>query len=174
MQGQYALGLLPAQGSRARDKLVSMIERLRAEHDTDSFEPHVTLIVVSNASEAEVRWKTQQLTEKARPFQISLGELGSNGTYFQMLFAKALLSEELHQLNEQAQELFGKRELYFPHLSLVYGDLLPHDVELLKSLVENELGDPLSTEFEVTGIELWHTDAEVNHWRHLETYPFSR
>lgn len=67
---------------------------------------------------------------------------------------------------------------YFPHLSLLYGDLKDEDKKMAKDLAEEKFGDILlNSEFVVPNLSLWTTDTEdklLTSWKKVAEFPLQR
>lgn len=84
----YSLWFVPDVESDVHRKLSGCIEEIAKSYRTPNFVPHVTLLGGVCGREKDIRAKTENLASFLIPYEIDLGEIGSNGTYFQILFLK--------------------------------------------------------------------------------------
>jgi len=168
----YSLWLVPDTNSEAYRALARCIADISKKYQTPDFVPHATLLGSVGNTEKDMRAKTQELAGELAPYEIRLDEIGSNRTYFQILFSKIEQTEAVMRANTIAQKVFViDQGTYLPHLSLAYGDLSPEQIALLKQLLERDLIP--GTKFIVREIELWHTEGEVGDWCNVSTFPFN-
>lgn len=168
----YSLWLVPDTKSEALRVLAQHIADIAKKHQTPNFVPHATLLGGVDGTEADMRAKTQELAEKLAPYDIRLCGVGSNGTYFQILFSKIDETVPVMHANVVAQQVFGvDKGVYFPHASLAYGDFSPEQISALKQQLTE--GKPVSgMSFLVQEIELWRCKGEVQEWYKVAAFPF--
>ena len=167
----YSLWLMPERNTKTYSFLDQLIRNLAARYQTPIFNSHITLLGGINDNEQNVREKTQLLAEKLTPYEIQLDEIGTNKTYFQILFYKIKPTHSALNANDIARKVFGiNKEKYFPHLSLAYGDLTSEQVFVLKQIVTqyNQISEIC---FEIKTIELWRTEGAVEKWRKIAIFP---
>jgi 2'-5' RNA ligase len=153
-------------------ELARCIATLAEKQGTPHFTPHSTLIGGLVGEEQPVIEKTQQLSEMLEPYEITLGELGSNGIYFQIFFSKIDETPQLMSSNRLAQDVFETDSgIYFPHFSLAYGDFTPQQVQQLQDEVGKLNFSIKGSTFMVQEIELWKTEGTVNDWRKIKSFP---
>lgn len=163
----YSLWLLPHQEKPLTHRLNMTIEALAAIYNTPVFPAHVTLINDVPLDEATMIMRTRELARAFPPFRIDFHELGSNETYFQILFAVAEPQVCLWSANQRTRSVFGvDRPPYVAHMSFAYGDLNPHEVNSLMQRLQAELELPLKIVFPV--LELWNTAGPICNWRCIQ------
>lgn len=168
----YSVFLVPPMESALHVELKSCIDEIAEAKGTPSFIPHTTLIGGVVGDERDIVSRFETLAKSLQQFDIKLGELGSNGTYFQMLFSKVDPTESVMRSNLRAQEIFGMNGgNYFPHLSLAYGDFQPQEVQEIQTDLLDRMRVPIGGRYTVQEIELWNTDGEVPVWRRISTLP---
>lgn len=169
----YSLWLVPDIKSEVYRALAQCIADIAKEHQTPNFIPHATLLGGVDGNEESILDKTRKLAEMIAPYEIQLGEVGSNGIYFQILFSKVEQTEAVMRANIVAQKVFvvdkGK---YFPHASLAYGDFSPETVAVLEQQLVEHRHLITGKKFLVRDIELWRTEGEVKDWYRVDTFPF--
>lgn len=170
----YSVFLVPPQESLLYTELRTCINEIAEAKGTPSFIPHTTLIGGMVGDEKGAIERTKLLSKSLRQFDIRLGDLGSNGIYFQMLFSKVDPTESVMHSNQRAQEIFGMNSgKYFPHLSLAYGDFQPQEVQEIQTNILNRKRMLIGGRYTVQEIELWNTDGEVPAWRKIATFPIT-
>ena len=128
----YALWLVPS--SPERDTAVDVIQDLiKAQPESPAFDPHVTLLhPISKSIPIEKITTTlqniaQSLDLRAKPLWLNLGPAQGGTFYYQSVLAPVNLKSDdtLSGLRSACEEAFDLKNLkpYFPHLSLLYGDL---------------------------------------------------
>lgn len=166
----YSLWLTPDICSEAYTKYSSCIASIADRYGTPRFLPHVTLLGGVQGSEKDLYDRAWRLAERLAPYEIALDRIGSNGVYFQILFLEVVQTGPVMQTNVQAQQIFGVTGgVYFPHLSLAYGDF---SEEILENL-RKELTGMQTPAFVVHRFELWHTEGPVENWCKVDNYPFA-
>src|SRR3989338_9015983 len=134
----YSLWLVPDTNSEAYRALARCIADISKKYQTPDFVPHATLLGSVGNTEKDMRANTQELAGELAPYEIRLDEIGSNRTYFQILFSKIEQTEAVMRANTIAQKVFViDQGTYLPHLSLAYGDLSPEQIALLKQMQIN-------------------------------------
>lgn len=170
----YALGLVPERGTETYTFLDRLIRDVATQYQTPVFDPHVTLLSSVEGDEQDIREKTRILAASLEPFEVQLGEVGSNGTYFQILFSRIEQTSAVMSANTTAQKEFAvDRGTYFPHLSLAYGDLSNEQVGALQQFVAQ--GNQITgMHFLARGVELWRTEGVVEDWGRVALFPFGK
>lgn len=167
----YSLWLVPDFGSEVYRMLEQQITDVANKYQTPNFLPHVTLLGGLVGDEKSLCDKTQKLAETLNPYEIKLGEVGSNGTYFQVLFSKVEQTKAVIDANSLAQDIFEvDKATYFPHLSLAYGDFSLEEVALLKREITQD-NFAVGKSFLAREIELWRTEGVVQDWYKVATFP---
>lgn len=104
------------------------------EPDSHSFEPHVTLLHPISTSRpldeitTTLREVVRGLPGGAKPLKLELKPADKGTFYFQSVLAPIQPSEQLLALRRGMEDVFPgpwKDKTYFPHLSLLYGDISP-------------------------------------------------
>lgn len=146
------------------------IKRLARELKTVPFEPHITVVGGFEVDVEEASGVALRLAALRQPFSVKLTGIDVANEHFR---AASLLVEptpSLAALHDAVETALGvDRELYQPHMSLIYGDL---DHETKRKAVEN-LDLPLPLEITVDRLALWATDPQlVVGWREVASLPF--
>lgn len=165
---KYALWLRPF--GDAAFELKQRIKKLSARYDTPFFEPHVTLLSGLRRGETELTQLTDTLGGSMLPFTVELTKAGYRDHYFQSLFIHVKKTKPLIDAQQTAERLFGCRtdESYFPHLSLMYGDVL----ETEKSKIINIMGKSFYMDFPVHSLLLIKTEGSVSDWKKIHSAEF--
>lgn len=129
-EADYALWLVPA--SPERESTIDVIQSLiGSESDSPAFDPHVTLLhpIAKTIPIEEITTKlqniAQQLDLRATPLWLDLQPAQAGTFYYQSVLAPVVPNDTLSALRSACQESFEQQgsKVYFPHLSLLYGDL---------------------------------------------------
>jgi 2'-5' RNA ligase len=165
---KHALWLRPF--GDASFALKERINKLSKKFDTPVFEPHITLLSGLRRGKTELIQLTDTLAGVLSPFSVQLTEAGYRDHYFQSLFVQVKESSCFIAAQETAEKLFGctTDEQYFPHLSLMYGNIKQQ--EKLKLL--NTMNNHFQIQFPVHSILLIKTEGEVNDWKKIHSAEF--
>ena len=165
----YHLFFMPS--GELADNLQHIINEFSKKYQGPIFKPHITLLGgISGAYEGEVVAKTKQLAGMMKPFEIELGEVGVQDTYFRALYCKAKLSPQIEDCYRKAMEIFGVQDLnaYVPHLSLFYGNNLQSE----KDQMIASLKLPPDMKFWVDRVYLYRTEGRAENWVEVGEYAF--
>lgn len=162
----YSIWLIP-EGEVCQN-LAKIIFQLSKKYSTPLFEPHVTLIGSIRSPEEEVILKTSQLATFIPPYKIQLTNWGYFDEYTRCLFLKVRESEEVMKANLKAREIFNRRNdpSYFPHLSLIYGNLSRQ----IKKEIIGQVGGDFKVSFSVKSLHLFSTKGEVKAWHRVKEF----
>jgi 2'-5' RNA ligase len=166
---KHALWLRPF-GDTAFE-LKQRIKRLSSEFETPVFDPHITLLKGLRGSETELIQLTDTLAASLSPFMVELTELGYRDHYYQSLFYRVKRTHELITVQDIAERLFGfnRDEEYFPHLSLMYGNIEGHKKRALISTMDQSV----NITFPVHSLLLIKTNGGVQEWEKIHTAEFN-
>jgi 2'-5' RNA ligase len=150
--------LLPRE---AHERFQSLIAKLSARLGTPLFEPHITLLGGLTGSEEALRRQTRALAGATAPFEVRLLEVGCLDEYYRCLFVKIALSRALQEVHAVARHFFDQSldADFFPHLSLVYGNL----EEKEKENIQNDIGGDFNENLRLDELGLYDTSGPV--WR---------
>lgn len=114
---------------------------------------------------------TAQLATLISPLKIQLANLDYSDQYYRCLFIEVAKAAPILQANLKAREIFKKESdpKYFPHLSLLYGNLSPK----LKDLIIKGLGRKFNKNFSIKSLHLFSTAGEVRHWHRVKEFALS-
>ena len=170
----YSLWLVPKRDTEAYALLDQLIRDAAAQYRTPVFGPHATLQGGIEGAERDVRERACLLAGELSPYEITLGEIGSNGIYFQILFFKVDRTPSVLNANALARKVFGMdKGDYSPHISLAYGDLSKNQVDTLQQFIAQERAIE-GTRFMAESIELWYAEGAIEEWYRVETFPFRK
>lgn len=162
----YALWIIP-EGA-AYSLTDGYIAKLSEAYRLPKFEPHVT--VLSGMREPELP-ALRILAGSLAPFRIRLASQPEYlDEFFRCLFLKAYETPELIEAFSKVCKAFGYEErIYFPHLSLAYGDL---PVQTKHEMIQT-LGEIPEIEFEAGQLSLINASTEmpVSDWKVVERFP---
>jgi 2'-5' RNA ligase len=164
----YALWLQP-NGDIAC-KLQEKIKKLSQKYDTPIFAPHVTLVSSLEASETEMISLTKTLASSLHPVELVLTKAGWQSDYYKSIFIHIQNNGELKWMYKTACQLFDlpDAEPYFPHLSLLYGNIELNE----KERILNIIGREFYLRFSVNSIALMRIEEDPEEWKKIETAVF--
>jgi hypothetical protein len=154
-----SLWLLP-QGP-IREDLRALIATLARETSGPAFEPHVTLLSGIEATADGLRDGLGALAADLPDLQLGQPVVGD--TRHQCVLLPVEPAEALLPLRHRAEALFAKpRAPFFPHLSVVYGDLPAAARHALcaDARLRSFSGRPLR----LSSIAPWRTDGPEERW----------
>jgi len=159
---RYALWLLLPPDAHARFQ--ALIARFSERLGTLLFEPHITLLGGLTGNEEELRRRTRVLAGALAPFEVRLLEAAWLDEFFRCLFVEIALSRALREAHEAAKDAFDQRveATFYPHLSLVYGDL----AERKKENIVDEIGRYFDETVRIEELALYETGGPE--WRCIE------
>ena len=130
----YSIWLIP----KTNDKITlsRIINKFSDYYNTPKFEPHITILGGFLAKETESIKNLKFLSKKIPPFEIQFGKVSYMNEYFRSIFIEVMLSDKLKELRILTCNYFGFiNDSYYPHLSLVYGDIVvPDKLKMIKCL----------------------------------------
>ena len=161
----YSIWLMPE--GNVKYQLKKAIYMLSTDFDGPIFTPHVTLVSSFLGSEKELLQKTEIISKKIKPFEISFGDIEYSGDFFRSLFLKIKVNTKLKTARDIAcKELNWNENDYMPHLSLVYGDYNRKEKEQMISTIKI-----IPDWFLVDHIFLAHNDEINLKWKVIQGYP---
>ncbi|ORX88436.1 LigT-like protein [Basidiobolus meristosporus CBS 931.73] len=171
----YSLWLSPKGQPQVNGLLETLIAKASHAFHSPSFQPHVTLLGAIEASAEEVIQKTQALAAKLGPTKIPLvlDEIAVGDAYFQCVLWKVATTPDtqtLREVNQLARGVFDREDdpVFFPHLSLVYGDFSPQVRQEIRERIGRgdfvELKDE-HLRFEVGSILVVNTEGKPHEWQ---------
>lgn len=166
---KFALWLRPF--GDAAYELSQRINRLSQKYDTPSFEPHITLVSNLQRPQHELIQLTEVLGGATSPFSVELAELGYTDNYYQSLYYKVKQTTTFVSVHKTAGKFFGynRNDRYFPHLSLMYGNIRESD----KQQLIQEIGPIEHSKFWVHSVLLIKTEGAVGDWEKIHTANFT-
>ena len=162
-----ALWLLPE--SSAGRALAGLIRELARRFDTPEFEPHVTLLGAMPCT-AELHHCLGRLPATG-PLALRVQGLESGTPPFRALYLRLDTHAGLERLRTGASEGCPHREAqpWFPHLSLLYGDLAP----AVRSRLAGELAPRLPGQVLLDRIAAVDARGPVAAWQVLDARPLA-
>ena len=165
-EGSYTLWLLPGEADEAWTR--GLIDGLAAELNTESFDPHVTILGglsgLGSGREAEV----SEIARAHRAFEVPIAKIAFLPEFFRAFYLRLGEHPSLESLNRQAEGLGSiyPNTDYMPHVSLIYGELEPDAKELLRARLKEQAHgrsirfDRLAYVYSGKGIEIadWRID----------------
>lgn len=151
-------------------RLQERINRISQKYGTPAFAPHVTLLGGLKASEIELISLTNTLVSSLYPFEVTLTKAGYTDQFYQALFLKVKKNRILNEVQERARQLFDRSDTdgYYPHLSLLYGDISQNE----KERILNIIGREFYIQFPVKSIALIQTEGTPEQWKKIDTAVF--
>ena len=162
----YALWIKPS--GEIFEALFRMIRKLADDLATVVFEPHMTLLANLDGSEQEITRRSDELAGRIKRFRVFLTEPSYRDEYFRCLFMRVEETPSVMSANALAARIFKRpKEIYEPHVSLVYGDL----PEERKKLIIRGLPENAETDFEAKTIYLIKADSShPRDWHELAAF----
>lgn len=159
--GRCSLWLLLPREAHARFQ--ALIARLSARLGTPTFEPHITLLGGIGGTEEDLRQRTAALARELAPFEARLLEATGLDEYYRCLFVEVALSRALAAAREAAGRRFDRLlgAGFYPHLSLVYGDLEEGE----KEKILDEIGRYFDETVRIEELALYETSVPPPAWR---------
>lgn len=156
--------LLPRE---AQERFQALIARLSARLGTPAFEPHITLLGGLTGAEEDWRQRTRALAGAIKSFEVRLLAVTWLDEYYRCLFVEVTQSRALLDAHQTARKVFDQRPEtgFYPHLSLVYGDLKEHE----KEAIVDEIGRYFDESIRIEELALYDTSGGTPPaWRCVE------
>ena len=158
----YSLWL--SSSGELSDHLSIVIKTLAKDYNGPVFGPHVTLLTItSQLNEAEIILRTKKLVKNIKPFNIELGKIATEDSFFRSCYCIANRNNTNLQLcRTEALKVFEMQEhgAYMPHLSLYYGNL----PQSTKDSMISSISLPKIMKFLVNRIYVYRTEGETQDW----------
>lgn len=155
----YTLWLIPGNPEFLElERLIYDNQRLAQE---PAFIPHITLLSAIEPGQ-DLSDRFQSLCRLTPGFMLQCREPERGNDYFHCLFIPVVLSGQLKQLRNSAEQLFSVSRLhsFYPHVSLIYSNPRSRDVdELAKRLPDFSMWT-----LSISRLELWDTNGPVDKW----------
>ena len=152
-----------------KGKLETIIKSLSKSYAGPLFEPHITLLGNIASNKREILRTSKQLSEKIKPFKISLSEISFSTTYYQSVFVRVKASASLMNANLLAKKLFQvENKVFMPHISLLYGN---HNMKT-REKAANIIHLP-KISYIAESIIVTPSTLDPKDWIHLAEYSFS-
>lgn len=166
---KHALWLRPF--GEAAYELKQHINALSQKYNTPPFEPHITLVSDLRRPQHELIQLTDVLGGAISPFTIELTRLGYNDNYYQSLFYRVKETVTFVSVHKTAGKFFGyqSNEEYFPHLSLMYGNIKESEKRKLVNMIDQIE----HVKFSVHSVLLIKTEGSVRDWEKVHTANFT-
>jgi len=122
----HDLFLVPAEEYYMEyEKLINSFSK---KYKVPSF-PHVTLLELVEAEEVELVAKVRSIAENLSRIEVEVFGINFSSTASQCVFAQIRMSGQLLAMFELLmKELrYTSRSPFFPHISIIYGDLSPEE-----------------------------------------------
>lgn len=150
----------------AHERFQALIARLSARLGTPTFEPHITLIGSLTGAEEDLRRRTHALATAIKAFEVRLLKATWRDEYYRCLFVEVARSRALQVAHEAAGQQFDRRPDadFYPHLSLVYGDLEQKN----KEEILDDIGRSFDESIRVEYLVLYETSGPPPAWRCVE------
>ena len=125
-QKKYSLWIRPAQSQI--DELTKIISKLAHKNFTTPFPPHITLMSQITTDLVCITQIGKIIAEQNDTFELELNHVDYTEEYFRNLYVQVSLNPILDKLHKECLKLSKKSNIeeYFPHISLLYGNLCEH------------------------------------------------
>ncbi|KAJ3298695.1 hypothetical protein HDU79_008188 [Rhizoclosmatium sp. JEL0117] len=164
-----SLWIGPPKDSDLYKKLDDIVGHFSSKLSSPKWAPHITLLGSVVATPEEAATKIKQAAASHGPFKVTLTELVTKDLFFQCVMAKSEETKELLELNAALRAVYPPphSEPYWPHLSLVYGDLSAETKQNVIDEIKNnaDWAGIVGSVVEVNVIELWNTEGPVENWK---------
>lgn len=171
----YSLLMTPDRNSEAYQLLNRTVNELSQEYHTELFEPHLTLFAPIDLPLEDLKKKLISLS-MMEPFELSMTKIVTGQKYYQCVLGTVEKTPDLEYVYRRTMELLElPQSIYFPHISLIYGNFLNY---VKKHIMNEVLNDKnfkslLPLKFTISQIEIWKTEGETKTWKCHDTIPFT-
>lgn len=163
----YSLWMAPSPA--VREKLQALIQQLANRVGTTVFPAHLTLVGGLRGPVSPLLAAAQDLAEQISPLTVSVAGTAWTTEFFRTFYLKAHLDTSLQDAYGTAQQRFDSSETrpFEPHVSLVYG----HVESGIKHALADQLRGHYPESIEITHLELYETEGDIEDWRLLKRIP---
>jgi len=131
-----------------------------------TFNAHLTLSGPFASFENTSMEKLQKLSNKLNPVKLYSEGIQTKGEFFQALFIKIHLRDDLLEFKRCIDNEFQKQEKgFFPHISLFYGNETAEKKKREAKKIVN-----LKDNFIMDRISLAEVDEKISSWKVVKTY----
>lgn len=117
--------------------LRNKIHNISENYGGPKFEPHVTLLSGFLGKEEDLLDKLKILSVKIKPFDIILSSINYLDEFFRSFFLEVKITNELLSARSLATKEFSIiKKVFFPHMSLAYGNYSLSTKLLMKSEID--------------------------------------
>ncbi|KAJ3109816.1 hypothetical protein HDU97_000046 [Phlyctochytrium planicorne] len=162
----FSLWIGPPSKSSLFHDIKEVVHAYSKKLGTPEWQGHITLLGQVEDPIEDLTARLSDLCKNIKPFTVGLTDIVIKDQFFQCVMAKIEETSELMELNRKVQALFpGDRAPYWPHLSLVYGDLTQEQrLEVQQELRETKEWAIVGSRAEIKVIEIWSTEGPVSNW----------
>ena len=173
MEQEVSIWLVPAEGDRTQ--LSQSIQRLAAQYDAVTFEPHLTLAGHVTLKRDQLQTSLGQLVQSTPPLQLKTKGIDHSAVFFRTVFIQTDLAPQLLRLRQQVYACWPPRptQPYHPHISLIYQELDAQTrAEIAASLAVQDryLFDRIAVVYPDNAAHSWR---DVPSWKTLGQWPLS-
>ena len=149
--------------SPAQERFQALVTQLAVRLGTPVFVPHITLLSGLAGEEDDLRSRAARLARELQPFDVRLLGLAWRDEFYRCLFVEAAASRALLEAHAVAAKIFERRVEtgFYPHLSLVSGDLKQQEKETLA----DEIGRYFDEHLRIGELVLYDTAGAPPDWR---------
>jgi 2'-5' RNA ligase len=160
----YAVWLVLSEESRERFQAI--IDALSTRCGAPVFEPHITLLSGFTGDEKTLIAQARALALDIEPLELHLGQAKCLDEYYRCLFVEVALSRQLAYARDAAMRRFTPPTSapFYPHLSLLYGDLPATKKEKLLDAI----GRRFDEELRIEQLVLIAAPGAPDSWRRVE------
>jgi len=162
----YSIWLIPSEPQFSY--LKSTIDIIAKEVNAPTFLPHITLLGQLDQRINHLQNELTKISQVFTAFDLELDRISTLDQYFRSIFFNVISSQNLIQLWHHAiVRLQVEKDLYEPHLSLLYSHLNNTEKERLLKSYKVDL--PLS--ITIDEIVLMKTKGSPEQWQVVDRYP---
>ncbi|KAJ3135042.1 hypothetical protein HK100_003097 [Physocladia obscura] len=163
-----SLWIGPPKGTALDNKLNATISKYISETGVAQWGAHITLLgsVIDSPEQAAARIADVVKINNIKPFSVRLVDVVTKDLFFQSVVAKAEETPELMSFNNLLRNLYAppSSENYWPHLSLVYGNVdAARKAEIVREILDE--GGIVDEIVKVGVVEIWNTEGELADWK---------
>lgn len=115
--------------------LKKLKKKLTLDLKGPKFKLHLTLCSGFKIEKKELLYKMDLIKNKSKKFFIQTNNFGCKDNFFQSIFLNVKINNKLkHQRKIIDEYLYPKKQKYFPHISLYYGNL---SMKKKKAIIRN-------------------------------------
>jgi 2'-5' RNA ligase len=164
---EYWIFLIPNENQSREYKTI--INSLSKKYNMPDIDPHITLLGPLKTDEKVLIHKVERIIKDFKKMEVGVFGVNYSNTVSQCVFAQIIMSPQLLELYKKLESdlQYSSKSPFFPHISLLYGDLSPEEKANIASQVKVE------NELELDRLIIFRDGPLPNEWTNVAEFELS-